>query len=178
MFPCASPLAQVTNISVPWTTRAITASEGSDFVAANGTVEFTPSSYGAQVVSVVVNGDNTFEGNETFAVDISPPAKYADASASSSVVTIVDDDPVSGFPACSLCLEQGALTTLSKLHGLQPCAPLTPSCSLSRVCRHILPPFFSLAAACHALLPPHSCRRSPWHQTAALRVTMALPQLF
>ena len=86
---------QVTNISVPWTTRGITASEGSDFVAANGTIEFTPSSYAAQVVSVVVNGDDTFEGNETFAIDISPPAKYADASGSSGVVTIVDDDPAS-----------------------------------------------------------------------------------
>ena len=169
MFPCASPLAQVTNISVPWTTRAITASEGSDFVAANGTVEFTPSSYGAQVVSVVVNGDNTFEGNETFAVDISPPAKYADASASSSVVTIVDDDPVSGFPACSLCLEQGAFTTLSKLHGLQPCVSLTACCSLP-VLKH---PSSSLAAAYHAPVLPHSCRRSPRHQPAVLRATTA-----
>ena len=88
-FRCALPLAtQTTNISVPWTTRAITASEGSDFVAANGTIEFTPSSYGAQVVSVVVNGDNTFEGDETFAVDIM-------ANASTAVVTIMDDDSVS-----------------------------------------------------------------------------------
>ena len=86
---------QMSNISVPWTTREITATQFLDFVAASGIVEFTPSSYAAQVVSVVVNGDDTFEGNETFAINITPPAKYADASASTAIVTIMDDDPVS-----------------------------------------------------------------------------------
>ena len=70
--PNAPPRAQTADIMVPWGTRAITATAGSDFVAASGTVTFTPSSYGPQTVSVVVNGDNAFEGNETFAVDITP----------------------------------------------------------------------------------------------------------
>ena len=59
-----------TAVSVDWTTTPGTAAAGSDYVAASGTVMFAPMDV-SETVSIIVKGDGTFEGDETFALDLS-----------------------------------------------------------------------------------------------------------
>jgi hypothetical protein len=78
------------SISVHWATSDVTAAAGSDFVAASGSLGFTPGQT-SKLVNVTVNGDTQFEPNEIFAVNLSSPlgATFADFQ---GVGTIVNDD--------------------------------------------------------------------------------------
>ena len=77
-------------VSVDWTTTPGTAAAGSDYVAASGTVMFASMDV-SETVSIIVKGDGTFEGDETFALDLSntsgPPI-----GGLQGVATIVNDD--------------------------------------------------------------------------------------
>jgi hypothetical protein len=80
---------------VPWSTGNGTATAGVDYVAANGTVTFVAGNSTSQTVTVSLIGDDTYEPDETFDVTISPPAQYfANATSSTGVVTILNDDAV------------------------------------------------------------------------------------
>ncbi len=86
----ASPSAA----SVSWATVGGSASPGSDFVAAFGSVSIDPPQTSA-TVQVTVNGDTLDEGDETFQVVLSSPlgAKPGDTTA---VGTIENDDGPTG----------------------------------------------------------------------------------
>jgi hypothetical protein len=77
-------------VSVDWTTVPGTAAAGSDFVATSGTVQF-PAMDVSETVSVIVKGDGTFEGDETFGVDLSN-ASGAPIGDPEGIATIVNDD--------------------------------------------------------------------------------------
>ncbi len=91
-----SALAPVT---VDWTTTPGTAAAGSDYVAASGTVTFAPMDV-SETVSIVLNGDGTFEGDETFALDLSNAPVDVPIGDLQGVATIVNDDapPVAPSP--------------------------------------------------------------------------------
>jgi subtilisin family serine protease len=84
----SAPSAQT--VTVNYATANGTASAGSDYVAASGTLSFPPSST-SQSVSVTVNGDTTTESNETFFVNLSG-ATDATIADTQGVGTINDDD--------------------------------------------------------------------------------------
>jgi len=77
-------------VTVDYATADGTATAGSDYVAAAGTLTFAPGTT-TQVVTVTVNGDTLVEGDETFAVSLSNAvgATIADAQ---GVGTIRNDD--------------------------------------------------------------------------------------
>jgi hypothetical protein len=77
-------------VSVDWTTTPGTATAGSDYVAASGTVLFAPMDI-AETVSIIVKGDGTFEGDETFGLDLSN-ASGAPIGDLEGIATIVNDD--------------------------------------------------------------------------------------
>ena len=79
-----------TAVSVDWTTVPGTAAAGSDYVAISGTVQFAAMDV-SETVSVIVKGDGTFEGDETFGVDLSN-ASGAPIGDLQGIATIVDDD--------------------------------------------------------------------------------------
>jgi chitinase len=89
---CCGHLAQASDITVNFTTRDVTATAGADYTATSGSLTFTPANWAVpQQVTVGILPDVLLEANETFAIDISvaaPFASIADASASSSTVTI------------------------------------------------------------------------------------------
>jgi hypothetical protein len=64
---------------VDYTTSDGTATAGSDYVAKSGTIDYyrttnkTSGTCGTQTISVVINGDTTFESDETFNVTLSNP---------------------------------------------------------------------------------------------------------
>src|SRR6185436_19455757 len=59
-------------ITVDYTTADGSAAAGSDYVTTSGTVTFTPGQV-SQPISVTVNGDTTFEPNESFFVNLTGP---------------------------------------------------------------------------------------------------------
>ena len=82
--------AAASNVTVSLATANGTALAGSDYVAATGSLTFTPGQT-ARNFDVTLNGDRTKEANETFQVVLSNPAgaTIADASAKG---TIGNDD--------------------------------------------------------------------------------------
>ncbi|MEX2188054.1 MAG: Calx-beta domain-containing protein [Pirellulales bacterium] len=65
-----------------------------DYVSTSGMLTFTPGLPGAstKTVTVVVNGDTLFEGDETFTVGLSNPSANAAIADGEGVGTIVNDD--------------------------------------------------------------------------------------
>jgi large repetitive protein len=77
-------------VTVSWTTANGTASAGSDYQSASGTVTF-PAGSTSQTVTVQVVGDTTFEPDETFVVNLSSPSGATIAD-NQGVGTIQNDD--------------------------------------------------------------------------------------
>jgi hypothetical protein len=77
-------------VTVQYATAPNTAVSPSDYAAASGTVTFTPGQT-SQLVSVTINGDTTFEPNETFNVNLSNAVNGTIADAQ-GVGTITNDD--------------------------------------------------------------------------------------
>ena len=77
-------------ITVAYATANGTATAGSDYTAASGTVTFNPGET-TKSIAVEVLGDNTDETNETFVVNLSN-ATNASIAAAQGVGTILDDD--------------------------------------------------------------------------------------
>ena len=78
-------------ISVDWTTADASAVSGSDYAAGGGTVSLPPDTL-SDTFSVNVDGDVTYEHDESFAVNLSNPTNASIADAA-GVGTIVNDDP-------------------------------------------------------------------------------------
>lgn len=81
-------------VTVNYTTTDGTATAGSDYTApASGTLTFQPGQPTSQTITGLVNGDQLFEQNETFVVNLSTPNSYAEISKGTGVVSIIEDDP-------------------------------------------------------------------------------------
>jgi len=78
-------------ITVDYATADGTATAGSDYVAKSGTVTFPANTTGSQTITVVVNGDNIDEFNETFTVNLSNPV-HATIATGAGTGTITDND--------------------------------------------------------------------------------------
>src|SRR5262249_45214439 len=90
MFTVSLSNASSQTITVNFATAAGTATAGTDYVSASGTVTFTPGQT-TQPINVTINGDTTFEPNETFFVNLTSPAN-ATISDSQGSGTINNDD--------------------------------------------------------------------------------------
>ena len=93
--------APTTNsVTVQYATGGGTATAGSDYVAASGTITFAPGTT-AQSISVAVIGDTMIEGNETFDVTLSAPLNAVLGTATAAG-TIIDDDVAAAIPSISI----------------------------------------------------------------------------
>ena len=82
---------------------------GTDFVAGSGTMTFLPGQT-SKTVELTVNGDTTFEPNETLRVALSNPANATIGAPGFGVVTILNDDaPAAGFRITTASLPNGHL---------------------------------------------------------------------
>ncbi|MGV1088564.1 MAG: Calx-beta domain-containing protein, partial [Mycobacterium sp.] len=86
--------AATTLVAVNYATANGTATAGSDYSAASGTINFAAGET-AKTVTVAVSGDTTAEPAETLTVSLSAPSGATVARATATG-TIVDDDTVSG----------------------------------------------------------------------------------
>ncbi|HSP45244.1 MAG TPA: Calx-beta domain-containing protein, partial [Chthoniobacterales bacterium] len=78
-------------VTVHFATADGTAIAGSDYQAASGTLNFSPGDT-SKTVTVLVNGDTTFEPDETFFVNLSS-AGNAQIAKAQGIGTILNDDP-------------------------------------------------------------------------------------
>ena len=85
-FPIPQP------ISVHYNTVNGTATAPTDYTAIPDTVLNIPANTASATITVMVNGDTIFEGNETFTVHLSNPTG-ADITDADGVGTIADDEP-------------------------------------------------------------------------------------
>jgi hypothetical protein len=112
--PSASPVA------VDWSTSSATAEDGVDYLGASGTVTLAPLDT-AETVSIPVNDDATFEGDETFTVDLSD-ATGAPLGDPQGIGTIANDDAAPGLSVSDVSVVeanagQSALTFVVTLTG-------------------------------------------------------------
>ena len=91
-----SPANPSQTVNVNYATANGTATAGSDYVAATGTLTFDPS-VTSRTISVVINGDATYEPNETFVVNLSQPVNAVIGDAQGAG-TILNDDQAAGLP--------------------------------------------------------------------------------
>ncbi len=82
-------------ITVDYATADVSATAGSDYTAASGTLSFSPG-VTSQNITVVVNGDSTVEPDETFNVNLSNPSNATIAD-NQGVGTITNDDVPASF---------------------------------------------------------------------------------
>jgi subtilisin family serine protease len=90
VFSVTLSAASADTVTVNFATANGSATSGSDYDAASGTLTFLPGVL-TQTISVTVNGDDNFEGNENYVVNLSGAAN-ATINDSQGAGTIVDDD--------------------------------------------------------------------------------------
>jgi len=80
-------------VSVTYATANGTATSGSDYTAASGTLNWSDGDAANKSFNVTISNDSSFEGNETFTASVSSPGGGATlGSPTSTTVTIVDED--------------------------------------------------------------------------------------
>ncbi|MCM2258315.1 MAG: S8 family serine peptidase, partial [Vicinamibacteria bacterium] len=89
-FTVTLAVASASTVTVDYATSNGTASAGSDYAAASGTLTFNPG-ITSQTFGVTVNGDTAAEFTETFTVTLSNPTN-AELGDGTGVGTIVNDD--------------------------------------------------------------------------------------
>lgn len=87
-------------VTVNYATADNTATAGSDYQSISGTLAFNPSET-SKTIAVTVNGDTTFEQNESFFVNLSG-ATNASISDNQGIGTITNDDPAPPIPTFSI----------------------------------------------------------------------------
>jgi subtilisin family serine protease len=101
-----NPANATQTVAVSYATTDVTATSGSDYVAANGTLHFPPDT-ATQVVSVLINGDTVTEPSEAFAVNLSHAINAVIGDAQ-GIGTITSDDLP---PPPSVSLGMSTITT-------------------------------------------------------------------
>jgi hypothetical protein len=103
----------VQTVSVNYATADGTATAGSDYVAASGTLTFTPGTTTGQI-NVTVNGDTVVEPDETFLIKLSNQVNASFIQTSQATVTIANDDSSIQFSAASYSVvENGKSLTIT-----------------------------------------------------------------
>jgi hypothetical protein len=97
--------------TVQWATSDGTATAGSDYTAASGTVTFNPGVTSQQVV-VTLLPDTLDEVNETFNVNLSSPTNGV-ISDNLGVATITDDDPPPTLSVNDVTVSEGNSGTVT-----------------------------------------------------------------
>ncbi len=80
-----------TDVTVSYATTAGTATAGTDYATTSGTLTFAPGEV-EKTINVSVNGDNVYELDETFTVNLSAPSANATIATPSATGTIQNDE--------------------------------------------------------------------------------------
>ena len=102
-------LSRATNeeVTVEYATSNGTATSGSDYTSASGTLTFTSGQSSAETFTVSITADTTDEADETFTVTLSDVSDSATISDGTGVVTITDDDAAPGLSIGDVSVSEG-----------------------------------------------------------------------
>jgi serralysin len=102
-----------TPISVNYTISDITATLGVDYTAiTSGTLNFAP--YDSQeTITVTINSDALFEGDETFVVNLSNPIGNAIIADGQGIGTILNDDTPPSLSVADVSVNEGGIATVT-----------------------------------------------------------------
>ena len=92
VFTVTLGTTSTSTVTINYTTNPGTATEGVDYTDATGVLTFVPGDT-SETITVAVIGDNVFEGDETFFVDLSAPSN-ATLTDNQGLGTILNDDPL------------------------------------------------------------------------------------
>jgi hypothetical protein len=92
-------------VTVDYATSDGTATAGSDYTAASGTLSFAPGET-SKTVAVAVQGDVLDEADETFTLDLSSPVRATIADGQ-GLGTITDDDPTPSLSVDDVSISEG-----------------------------------------------------------------------
>jgi hypothetical protein len=108
-FTVSLSAASGVDVTVDWAAFTVTATSGSDFAPASGSLTFIPGQT-AKLANVTVNGDTLYETNEIFSVNLSNlvGATYADFQ---GVGTIANDDAMPTIAIDNVALAEGGTGT-------------------------------------------------------------------
>src|SRR5206468_2115998 len=109
VFTVTLSAASVQTITVDYATADGAALVGSDYQSASGTLSFAPGQT-SKTVTVLVNGDTTFETDETFFVNLAGAVNASIATAQSTG-TILNDDSVPTVSINSVSVAEGNTAT-------------------------------------------------------------------
>ncbi len=125
MVPVTLSAPSAVSVSAAWSTQNQSATAGSDYAAASGTVSFAPGQT-TTTIAVTVNGDTTVEADETFRIALANPSNGTIGGSGFGVVTIINDDQTAiGFRITTTSLPNGHLgaayaKTLTAAGGVAP----------------------------------------------------------
>ena len=107
VLPLSLSNPSVQTVSVNYATSDTTASAGSDYVAASGTLVFPPGTTSNQI-NLTVNGDTTIEPDETFVVRFTNPTNASFITTTQVTVTISNDDSSIQLSAAGYVVSESA----------------------------------------------------------------------
>ena len=127
-FEIALDAAANAEVSVDWTTADDTATAGTDYEAASGTVTFAPGET-SKIVTVTVTGDKAVESDESFLVRLAPPAGGLGGGARierdvAATQLTNDDVPLPSFSISDVAVTEGDAGTTTMTFTVQADAPV------------------------------------------------------
>lgn len=105
-------------VTVAYTTVAGTATEGSDFTSASGTLTFAPGET-SKSISVPVHGDWSYEPDETFTVKLSNATNATVVGAGTATMTIKNDDALIAPSYSTTGMSEGNAGTTGLVFGIE-----------------------------------------------------------
>ena len=106
-----------------------TAAAGSDYAAAAGSVSFAPGQT-SQIFAVSITGDNVYEPDERFAVNLSN-ASHANIAVAQASATIVNDDPLPTITIGDVSVVEGNTDTTRAVFSVSLSNPSSTPISVS-----------------------------------------------
>src|SRR2546427_12051671 len=100
------PLTRPQIFPINYTPPAVTSPPPPDYAAKSGTLSFPANSTTPQTITIVVNGDNVDEIDETFTVNLSNPTRATIANGTGTGTILDNDNPPA--VAFSLASSSGA----------------------------------------------------------------------
>lgn len=108
--------SSTSTVTVPYTIAGTgtNAASSADFAATSGTLSFSPG-VTSQTLNVAVQGETTYEPNETFTVTLSTPLNASLGTPSSATGTITNDDSIPALSVSNVSKAEGSGGTYTNM---------------------------------------------------------------
>lgn len=99
--------------TIRYSTSNGSATAGSDFVTANGTLSWADGEAGNKTITIPLLDDTTYEGNETFTLTLADAQGALLGNPSSSLISIVENEVINTPPVITVVTPSGSTSTVA-----------------------------------------------------------------